>query len=795
MMMRVFAFVAAFLVAAFPAGVRAQTAPSELEVRVVDASGAAVADARVFVSGPVITSVLTPRDGVVRFNDADSGVYGVRVERAGYEGVNVANVEVLPGRRRIVTVTLTTARPHAAASPAPGTDGLTVIGRVSAHSSASTSSVDVDEGSPLRRVSEDLSQALAKIGGVTIDQPAAGGTLTISLRNADPSRTIASAGGTPLLGGAAPQLQQVASDLSTGASVGAGGAGAIGGGVNFRTLEPTRTWQGQLSTQYGSYDHAVTSFALSGGRGKLGIALQHAERTESDTLTGLRFTDTSGETYVHDGAARRIGDFAKLRYAVSPKITLLASYLSGTYWSSAICHEDVTNLPCGYGPGNANYGVSHSLSAGAQAQVGHVTLSGSVFGNGYTSTVDDRGLVVGNVSEPFTSTTRGSGRGWYGYASVGVKRHTLYLAGSSFTGRSETVGQGAFQTPSSLLYRHGYVALDDDIKLSDRWSADASLGTVSSTSGSNGSAGLSVTLRPSRFETINARVGVSGSSSAYEQLGSFGDPARATYDCGTGTVRVSGPNAPPGSGTTSIAEVTYDRRGKRGTLRVTGFERVERNALVQAQFPLQALGPQVPDGYVGAIGAIWNQAAICGGVPFDASRVYVAEAITGPTVRYRGVEASGRLALGRAVIAIPSYSISGAALASNDPRLVRPGSPYAVGAQLPFRPLHGANVLLDAQQPRANLEYMLDARWSSANNSQGLGSYLIVAAGVSWQARYGRLTLLANNLFNTDTGLFATNEFAQPLALAGGGSYVPVPTLLPPRSITLLYSVRAGRMR
>jgi hypothetical protein len=256
---------------------------------------------------------------------------------------------------------------------------------------------------------------------------------------------------------------------------------------------------------------------------------------------------------------------------------------------------------------------------------------------------------------------------------------------------------------------------------------------------------------------------------------------------------VGGPNSAPGAGATDIAEITYDRRGSRGTLRVTAFSRIERDALLQAQFPLQVLGPQVPDGYVNAISTIWNQATICGGVPFAPSRVYVTEAITGPTVRYRGIEASGRVMLGRAVIAIPSYSISGAALASSDPRLLRPGSPYALGAQLPFRPLHGANVLIDAQQPRSHLEYMLDGRWSSANNSLGLGSYLIVAAGVSWQPRYGRLTLLANNLFNTYTGLFATNAFAQPLAIEGGGTYSPVPTLLPPRSINLLYSVRAGR--
>jgi hypothetical protein len=111
-------------------------------------------------------------------------------------------------------------------------------------------------------------------------------------------------------------------------------------------------------------------------------------------------------------------------------------------------------------------------------------------------------------------------------------------------------------------------------------------------------------------------------------------------------------------------------------------------------------------------------------------------------VRYRSIDASGQLVLGRAVIALPSYSVNSAALVSAE-----------------------------------------------------LGSYIQVAAGVTWTAQRGRVTLFANNLFNTDTGLFATREFVQPQALRGGGFYVPVPLLLPPRAYTLLYRVRAGRTK
>lgn len=81
--------------------------------------------------------------------------------------------------------------------------------------------------------------------------------------------------------------------------------------------------------------------------------------------------------------------------------------------------------------------------------------------------------------------------------------------------------------------------------------------------------------------------------------------------------------------------------------------------------------------------------------------MYVAELISGVTTRSIGVDASGQLVLGRNVIVLPSYSINSIVLASADPRLLFPGSPVFLGAQLPFRPLHKAGFLIDAVQPKA----------------------------------------------------------------------------------------------
>ncbi|MDB5093024.1 MAG: TonB-dependent outer rane receptor [Candidatus Eremiobacteraeota bacterium] len=800
--MRVLVFILALFFAwGVPLASCAQLAPAQIEIRVNDGNGVPLENARVFISGPAMTSALTPRDGRLRFDDVEPGIYDLRVERTGYDAVRVGEVEALAGRRRTVEVTLTKSAPKAAASSAPAAGGgLAEIGRVTARPSVVVSSTDVDDGSPLRRVSESLVDALGKMAGVSVDTTNATGTLTISLRNADPSQTLATAGGSPLLGGAAPQLQQVAGDLASGAGIDTnprfGSNGGVGGSVNFRTLEPTKTWQSTLSAAYGTYERSYATFSLSGSQKKLGIAVQHGVRGGDDVLTGLTFADTSGATYRHDGANARDSDFVKLRYSVSPKLTFNASYIAGSYHSSPICHDFITTEPCGYGPGNLSYGNSHNRDFRVQAQIGSVSFFAGTFENAYRSTTDEAHLTVAGIPEPIFSFSRGSGIGFYTYATVPKDRQTLAIALGAFNGVNTTVASGAFQYPTSSPYRFGWFSVQDTFKMSERWETAVNSGTSTSIAGTVASGGINLTMHPSKLETISLGVNAGGANGGYNYGNApFGDPARGTYNCSADEVRVTGPNEPDVASSSRSVEFTYDRRGRRGTLRISAYDRLERGSTLQAQFPLLALTTPLPSGYLAAIEKIWSQPTICGAAPFDPARVYVAESIAGTTTRYRGVDAQGQIVLGRETIVQPSYSIGGATLAASDPRLLSSGSPYQLGGQLPFKPLHRAGLTLDVRQPRANLEWLLNGQWTSANNSSALGSYVVANAGVSWAAHRGRFTIVASNLFNADTGLFSTTEFAQPLSLVGGGTYVPVPKLLTPRSYTLIYTVRGGRLK
>ena len=764
-----------------PSLANAQSAPAELEVRVVDPAHRPVRDARVYVTGDQPASALTPADGVIRFSDVDPGLYRIRVTKNGYDTATLDEVEALAGRRKIVDVVLAAT--------------LTKIGEVRARSSASASSVDVDEGNPLRRVSENLADALSKIAGVSVVSADQGNTLTISLRaSASPTTTI---GGAQVSGAAAGTLQAVAADLATGVSTdSSAGITSVGGSVNFRTLQPTRTWQEQLSASYGTYERTAVQTSLSGSRGKLGIAAQHAVRGGDSVLTGLLFADTSGQTYVHNGGFDRGADFLKLRYSIGSHFTVTGQHLRGVTRLNPQCDQYVTILPCGYGPGGDITNHATITAVGLQGQIGNVTVNANVSDNTYRGANSQPQRTLAGTPVPLQTTDRQYTFSFNDYSTVAIGRHTLLANVGSSVGHGISTTSGPFGGSAPYLNRYAYYVLGDTFKFSDRWSVTVADGANIRINQNTNAADLNIAFTPSTRESLTFSTGVYGGGTSFSSPGFFSDPSFAIYNCAADNVTVSGPSDAPATGMYRSVALNYSRRGKRGSLSVNAYSAVARGGSNYAQFPLLGLpGSALPPGYLTAISDIWHRPAICGAQPFDPNRVFVSELLSNVDTLDRSITASGQLTLGRNTIVQPSYSVRSYVLLNNDPRLVRPGSPYAVGAAVPQIPPRRASVLLDAVQPRANLEWVVNGTWTAANNVPNLRAYLLVSAGVTWTAQRGRVSLFANNLFNTDSGVFATTQYAQPLALSGGGSYLPVPTLLAPRSFTLLYSVRSGRQK
>ena len=739
-----------------------------------------IGDARVYVVGDSPTSSLTSLEGVIRFTDVNPGIYKIRVAKRGFTDVAIDDVEVFAGRKRIVEVTLARL--------------LTIIGTVKARPTYASSTIDIDQDSPMRRISENLADALDKLAGVSVARDSSGNTLTVSLNGS--TSTLAKFGGANLGGAQSGALQAVAAELATGVNTDSGNITAVGGAVNYRSLQPTKTWQEQVSASYGNYEHSNAQFSITGSSGKLGIAAQHAVRGQGSALTGLTFGDASGQTYRHDGSSDKIADFATLRYSVGPNFSLTGQVLNGTLRSNPICDKFVTIVPCGYGPDALTASAVQLRSLSLRGQIGNVTINATAVTSSVSSTTNEPHLSLDGSLSPISLGSITHGISFSDSSTLAIGRQTI----SSNLGFAKSTGKqtnsGKFGGSGPLLYRFAYASVGDEYKISDRWSFMVGGGINQNILTTVAATDAALTLAPTNRESLSLGAGFYAGGSFYQPSTLIGDPVTANYDCETGIVTVVAPPTAPTSGSQRSAYVSYSRRGARGSLRLYAYARTDHGTGENAIGLLSGVDPSlVPPTYLSALYAIWHRPTVCGETSFDQKKVFASQFVTGLNEISRGLNASGQLAVGKNTIVQGSYSIDASVLQTADPRLVRFGSPYSVGSQLPFHPLNKGSLLVDVVQPRYHLEWVANASWQSSNNSAGLGAYTVVSAGVSRASARGRLSLFSNNLFNVETGTFATNKFAVGVPLNGGGTYSPIPTTLPPRSITLLYSLRAGRQK
>ncbi|MBV9438437.1 MAG: hypothetical protein JOZ24_00445, partial [Candidatus Eremiobacteraeota bacterium] len=127
-----------------------------------------------------------------------------------------------------------------------------------------------------------------------------------------------------------------------------------------------------------------------------------------------------------------------------------------------------------------------------------------------------------------------------------------------------------------------------------------------------------------------------------------------------------------------------------------------------------------------------------------------------------------------------------------NPQYVGLDSTLILDEQIPGRPLHTANLTIDALHAPSGIEFLANAHYVGANNNQFIAPYTLVNAGVSHNLGIGRLTLFASNLFNTEAGNFSTLQYAEPIPLSGGGTLVQAARPNAPRAYTVTYSLNTG---
>jgi hypothetical protein len=816
-----------------PAAVAAQSDTGEIVITVLDASTKkAIANARTILVGPQTISSLTTAAGIIHYTDVPIGIYRIRVLKQGYSQGVSKEFDVLSDRSVDVNVDL-----------AISTGGLKVIGSVTAHSNVSISSSDISDSSPIRRISDSLTDALDKIAGVSITQDATdpNGPVTVSLNGHDESQTSVSLDGIPLSApGSTANLRAIGSDLFTGSSVStAAGAGSLGGSVNFRTLQPTQALQVRSSATTGTFDRSNESFAATGSIDSLGIAMEHTDRDANSPLTFRDYEDQSGLTYPHAGESQSIGDFIKFRYRLGDDRTSISgTALSNNQHNYSICAQDVTLLPCGIGPNNENYSRYAFAYGTIQSLVGTVATQLTAYTSSGSSSIDDAGryallpnpsddpnpddlcaqgfdpggtLPTGGTAPPVytpldpdlyqetacpsLSTNQSLTRGIAYSASISQERHTIALTGNTYTAVNSSVpiAGSLYETAFTTAISSSSYQISDSIKSNDKLTLSPRLSIANTTSlGTSLLGGFAASWRPRTQDTYGASLSVGSSQPNVNIDRSYSDPVSARFDCQAHTAVVSGPGDANGGAQSAVtldANWTHQFLRSGSQVSVDAFSQVQSGQLITAN--IQEAGTYYPAGYLQTLYNVYASPNVCGSFA-SAPSVFVSESVGGTRRIYQGLNASGRIGLGRYVVALPTYTLNIAELTAASPRLGDGPSTTIVGEQLPNRPEHRAGLTIDGLLPKSGIELLGNAQYTGSNNQQNLGPYVIVTGGISHGFGPGIVTLFETNVFNTYGGVYATDADDRPLALSFGGELRTIATPITPRTVSLSYTLAVG---
>lgn len=771
----------------------AQSESGSIRIAVTDLDGKTpLALARVLLDGPVIASEVTGANGQVLFTDVPDGIYHARIAKRDYQVITSAPFEVIDGRAVTVTVKL-----------APDTD-LKVIGEIVARSSASISTSAIGPDSAQRKLSNDLADALNKLSGVSVQTSSddSDATQTISLDGQDASQTQLSLDGIPLNApGTAGNLGAFATDLFTGAAVHHGPqAGGLAGGVNFSTLQPTLSWQSQVSIATGSNGRYNYGFGETGSFGRLGLALQSTYRLNPSLVDGMRYLDASGLDYVHDGDASISGNLAKLRYQFNDSQTLSGTFLSSARSTNIACLRISQAIPCGIGPGNTSDGSVQLYSLTDNALVGETTIQASVYSSTFGMLNDQLNRYVDGVAQPIGFSTLSQNRGYTLNATLPAReRHTISIQSYGSWGEQRTTPLVAQANPyynAQQSTNYSALQLTDTIHSNDKVTLNESFGLSRSTNAQSSALGsLGVTWRPTARDSYFATYALGGVAGAASRATTLTDPQSLRFDCNGNVAYGNAPGDQPGPSSSISERLGYTRSLHGGSVSLQVYRQVQNGVVAPVQVNGSVLAAQgvLSPAYLAAVGALYASPAGCNSAaPFSASQLYFSSPVGGVRRVYEGGSLSGFISFGNLVVQ-PFWNLNVAKLASNDPRIDNPFSITVSGEQLPNVPLQRGGLVLDYKAPHSALEWLADAQYTGKNNPNNLPAFTTFDAAVSAQLAHGSLTFAANNITNAFAGTFTSPENALPYTTQNG---IAIPTLarpLQPRSYSVTYTARFGQ--
>ena len=335
----------------------ATAAQSEIDGRVVDAqSGLPLARSIIRVVGRPIT-VTADAAGRFRLIDLAPGEYVVRASHGGYQSADTDSIAVQDGETDITLALVV----------APTAARLTTIGRTSSSaagalqtSSTISRSLQPEElpitgvyraGDALRRL-PDINN------GITGDTAALSDDIQLSFRGIGTLESLTTIDGHPIgygvPGGYNYQISPLAGLRSVGVTYGSGinysGYSAIGGTVDFQTLDPTPDQRISFSQGVGTFSKAATTVRATGTAGRFGYALAYGVDSLDGPINNDSFYQPSAafdQSTIRPGAdpaVRALGFYKddslavsrtgllKLQYALSPISKISLTSLAEAKW-------------------------------------------------------------------------------------------------------------------------------------------------------------------------------------------------------------------------------------------------------------------------------------------------------------------------------------------------------------------------------------------------------------------------------------------------------------------------------
>ncbi|MDQ2991211.1 MAG: TonB-dependent receptor, partial [Candidatus Eremiobacteraeota bacterium] len=617
---------AAIALAVAPLPAFAQSDAGEIRIVVTDAATKGPVElARILLDGPVITSEFSGKNGQVRFIDVPDGIYRARVVKRGYTSVTSVQFEVLEGRAITVAVAL-----------APDSGNMHVIATVTSKSTATVSTSSISDDSAQRKLSNDLAGALNKLSGVSVTTSAddSDATQTISLEGHDATQTQLSLNGIPLNApGTAGNLRGYSTDLFSGASVNFGPqVGGLGGGVNFRTIQPTLTWQSATQLSTGSSGKFNYSLGETGSLGKLGIAVQATYRSTPSLVDGMRYLDASGLDYVHDGDQTSRGSLAMLRYRISDSQTLTAQFMGSQNASALVCLSVSGGLPCGYGPGNSNSSTFGLYSLTDTALIGDTSIQAALYGTNIDSINDQLARYSNGIPSPIGFTTGIKSFGYSVAAQLPAKeRHTVSISASGSISSSTTTPTVLSASPyytGSQSSSYGVLQVTDQVRSSTKLTLSEAFG-LSRASNAPASilASIGANWKPTTVDSYAASYSIGGAAGHEGRSQILTDPTALRFNCDGNTATGSAPGDQPGASSSTSARLSYTHAWKNASFSSSFYRQSQLGVVLPTQVNgsiLQSLGV-LPPGYVGIVRGIFQSPAGCGAapsVPFGAQNLY-----------------------------------------------------------------------------------------------------------------------------------------------------------------------------